>query len=153
MKAICILPNHGYVIFSQCCKKHTVKVHFKLHGFMSNATHAIHIHEFGDLSDGCTSLGPHYNPDNTTHGSREIPENPRHAGDLINNFTTNEDGEFKYTYIDKLLSIDDIVGRSVVIHEGIDDLGVGKGSSKKESLVTGNAGNRICCGIIGWKKN
>ena len=30
--------------------------------------HGIHIHEFGDLSDGCDSAGGHYNPDGVDHG-------------------------------------------------------------------------------------
>ena len=39
----------------------------------------------------------------------------------------------------------------VVIHEREDDLGKGKGKSRKESLITGNAGPRIACGIIGLR--
>jgi len=147
-KAICILPDHGQIIFSQSCKKH-VMVEFDLHGFVPNSTHAIHIHEFGDLSDGCTSLGSHYNPDNVTHGSIFIPENPRHAGDLINNLVTDKKGRFRYAYTDDKLAVHDIVGRSVVIHKGVDDLGLG---GDAESLKTGNAGDRISCGIIGWKR-
>lgn len=146
-KAICNIPSHGYILFSQCCNNHLTII-FKLFNFFPNATHAIHIHEFGDLSDGCKSLGPHYNPTNETHGSINFPKQPRHAGDLINNFTTDSKGRFSYTYIDdKLNDIDDIYGRSVVIHDGIDDLGRGKG----ESLQTGNAGTRLACGIIGRK--
>ena len=30
--------------------------------------HGFHIHEFGDMSDGCKSMGGHYNPDNVNHG-------------------------------------------------------------------------------------
>ena len=153
MKAICIIPSHGHVTFSQCCKKHkNVKVVFNLFNFAPHATHAIHIHEFGDLSDGCKSLGPHYNPTNETHGSIKFPVAPRHAGDLINNFTTDDKGIFRHWYIDdKLSKVDfsDIYGRSIVIHDGIDDLGRGKGKNKAESLQTGNAGTRLACGIIG----
>jgi Cu-Zn family superoxide dismutase len=155
MKAICIIPSYGRVSFSQCCKKHKrVTVSFDLFNFLENATHAIHIHEFGDLSDGCKSLGPHYNPTNETHGSPDFPDAPRHAGDLINNFTTDDKGRFVYSYVDDKLSkvdFNDIYGRSVVIHCGIDDLGRGAGKNKAESLKTGNAGTRLACGIIGRK--
>jgi len=34
--------------------------------------HGFHIHTFGDLSNGCVSAGPHYNPFNTTHGGLDV---------------------------------------------------------------------------------
>jgi Cu-Zn family superoxide dismutase len=146
MKAICHLSNHGYVLFSQCCQSHPTLITFKLKDFESFSKHAIHIHEFGDLRDGCKSLGLHYNPYHTTHGSMKYPKQQRHAGDLINNFKTDKNGSFEYSYYDELIHVNDILGRSVVIHKGIDDLGRGK---NKESLISGNAGERIACGIIG----
>jgi Cu-Zn family superoxide dismutase len=142
---------NGFVLFHQCDAQKPVKVKFYITG-PPNQTHAIHIHEFGDLRKGCESLGPHFNPTNQTHGS--IFHNmPRHAGDLINNIVFNNDGLFQYEYYDNSISlypnIYSIIGRSIVIHEKSDDLGLGKGKNKEESLKTGNAGKRICCGIIG----
>ena len=155
-KAICVLQSNGIfygnVIFSQCCKKHEMKILFSLQHFPANETHAIHIHEFGDTTDGCKSLGPHYNPHGTTHGTIFIKDMARHAGDLINNFTTDKDGKFTFEYTDDLPTLygeDSILGRSIVIHKGEDDLGLGKGKMREESLKTGNAGERIVCGVIG----
>lgn len=39
-----------------------------------------------------------------------------------------------------------IIGRAVVVHETIDDLGRG---GHPDSKKTGNAGGRIGCGVIG----
>ena len=63
------------------------------------------------------------------------PNKERHRGDLINNFTTDNKGKFKYTYIDSLLTLYDngINGRSIDVHGGIDDLGQGTGKNKKNS--------------------
>jgi Cu-Zn family superoxide dismutase len=158
LNAICILKSekvNGIIYFHQCKPKSHVKVKFSLKGEPFKI-HAIHIHEYGDMTNGCESLGSHYNPYNTTHGSM-LYDMKRHAGDLINNITFDREGNFVYEYEDPLLNLfsnsDNIMGRSVVIHEKIDDLGLGKGDKRQESLITGNAGNRICCGIIGISKS
>ena len=69
-------------------------------------------------------------------------------------------------FTDKLIKLRgkcNIVGRSVVIHELEDDLGLGgldfdsndnyiivDPDEYEESKKTGNAGKRIACGVIGW---
>lgn len=154
--AIAVLSNNqGYVKFHQCSPEDDVAVLFNFKGFGPLETHAIHIHELGNTLNGCESLGPHFNPHETTHGSITIPRRPRHAGDLINNFTTDKDGKFTYGYRDELISLDPcdiscIIGRSIVIHSGVDDLGLGTGSLQKSSLENGNAGSRINCAVIGF---
>lgn len=156
--AVCILELKngikGVVEFHQCSVYSPVTVRINLQG-LGMGTHAIHIHEFGDTRDGCKSLGAHFNPYRDTHGSRDY-DMPRHAGDLCNNITFNQSGIFKYMYNDDLLSLFSpegqnisIVGRSIVIHEHPDDLGRG---NNEESLISGNAGNRINCGIIAVSK-
>jgi len=76
---------------------------------------------------------------------------------IINNIQFDQNGRFFYQYDDDMISLVPnnmgyIMGRSVVIHESPDDLGRGVGKFRKESLITGNAGNRINYGIIGMAK-
>ncbi|XP_053987911.1 copper chaperone for superoxide dismutase isoform X3 [Hylaeus anthracinus] len=106
--------------------------------------HGIHIHECGDISKGCDSVGEHFNPNNTVHGGPEDDVHKRHVGDL-GNITVDNSGRATFRKIDKLVKIPDIIGRSLVITENPDDLG--KGDSP-ESKINGNSGNRLSCGII-----
>ena len=46
--------------------------------------------------------------------------------------------------------VDDILGRSVIIHEDEDDLGLG---TFEDSKTTGHSGARIACSVIGIGKN
>jgi Cu-Zn family superoxide dismutase len=55
-----------------------------------------------------------------------------------------------------------IIGKSVVIHDGVDDLGKGglgpngevvDPKKRESSLKTGNAGGRMACAIIGMSKS
>ena len=109
--------------------------------------HGFHIHEFGDMSDGCASMGGHYNPDGVDHGDLE----QGHVGDL-ENVTANQDGIADFTIVAKrvdLVGDRSVVGRGMVIHADRDDLGKG---GDAESLKTGNAGDRLACGIITLKE-
>jgi|UniRef100_A0A6C0KQW5 Cu/Zn superoxide dismutase len=144
-------PISGYVKFHQCNTHQNALVQFSLKGLPSNSVLGCHIHKYGitSLTDPCGSTCDHYNPFNTLHGSQKLYGNDRHAGDLINNIQSDSNGEFNFSYEDPLLfNIKDILGRSVVIHSGIDDLGINR-TFDKGSATTGNAGGRIACSVIG----
>ena len=105
--------------------------------------HGFHIHEFGDMSKGCESMGGHYNPDGVDHGNSDTG----HVGDL-GNITANTEGVATVKKISEridLLGDRSVVGRGLVVHADADDLGLGK---DKESKKTGNAGDRLACGVI-----
>ena len=138
----------GSIEFHQCSKNDVTQISVNLQGFEPNRKYAAHVHNFGDLSQGCTSCGSHFNPFKQQHGSGKH----RHVGDMQNNFETDNKGKMKFTFTDDLISLfgpHDIYGRSVVIHTGIDDLGLGNNA---ESKKTGNAGGRLACVVIGRAK-
>ena len=110
--------------------------------------HGFHIHKSGDMSRGCASMGPHYNPEFQDHGGRS--SKVRHVGDMGN--VRSDNGYIDTTfYLDNPgFSLDPdhertIVGRGVVLHMDRDDCGKG---NDKESKITGNSGARIMCGPI-----
>ena len=64
-----------------------VKVKYEIKG-LADGKHGFHIHEYGDLSDGCMSACSHFNPFNKNHGGLKSKE--RHSGDLGNIFSKNK---------------------------------------------------------------
>ncbi|SCN66880.1 probable superoxide dismutase [Fusarium fujikuroi] len=136
----------GTVIFEQESESAPTTITWDITGNDPNAKRGFHIHTFGDNTNGCTSAGPHFNPHNKTHGAPS--DETRHVGDL-GNLETDGQGNAKGSVTDslvKLIGPHSIIGRTVVIHAGTDDLGKG---DNEESLKTGNAGPRPACGVIG----
>lgn len=131
----------GFVTFSE--GKDVVQIKGELKG-LTPGEHGFHIHEFGDCSakDG-GSAGGHFNPTNKSHGSPS--EATHHLGDL-GNITADSNGvaSISLQANKSVLSGDtSILGRSLVVHGGVDDL---------KSQPAGNSGDRIGCGVIGISK-
>ncbi|HLN28662.1 MAG TPA: superoxide dismutase family protein [Gemmataceae bacterium] len=106
--------------------------------------HAFHVHEFGDCSSpDAMSAGGHFNPDKKPHGGPHAAE--RHVGDLGNIKADNE-GKVVLNIKDEVIKLHgphSIIGRSLIVHGGVDDL---------KSQPAGNAGPRVACGVIGIAK-
>lgn len=118
-----------------------VQVEGEVHGLDANSTHGFHIHEFGDCSaDDGTSAGGHFDPHDQSHGGPDAAE--RHAGDM-GNLTSDDDGTAEISYTDTVMTFRgaaSVLGRGVIVHAEEDDL---------ESQPTGDAGDRLSCGVIG----
>jgi Cu-Zn family superoxide dismutase len=133
----------GVVLFTQ--KEDCVHIKVDIKGLTKNHLHGFHIHESGDLREGCKSCCAHYNPENTEHGDLA----GGHAGDL-GNIKTDEQGNCKMSLKTDKFNVDDILGRSIIIHEDKDDLGLGE---FEDSKTTGHSGSRIACSLIGISKD
>ena len=147
--AVFAFPNcKGNVIFRESLSDNSVIITINLKG-AKKGNHGFHIHETGNLLDGCGSCKSHFNPTNKKHGGPDDTE--RHVGDL-GNIYFDENKECKISFKDSKIKLRgnkfNIIGRSCVIHDGEDDLGRG---GNAESLKTGNAGSRIGCAVIGYK--
>ena len=127
--------------------------------------HGFHVHANDNPANGAgciadpaqpantwfVSADGHFNPGAVTHGN--------HAGDMPPLFVA-QSGNTATTFVTDRFTPGDIKGRAVIIHAGADNLGnvpVGTAANQYTpnaadattlTANTGNAGNRIACGVI-----
>jgi len=150
VKAVCVVRGDstvkGTVTFEQSSESSPTTISWDISGNDANAERGMHVHVYGDNTNGCTSAGGHFNPFGKEHGAPSDSE--RHVGDL-GNIKTDGNGNAKGSVEDshiKLIGAQSVIGRTVVVHGGTDDLGKG---GHPDSKKTGNAGGRPACGVIG----
>ena len=94
---------------------------------------AVHIHSgsscTGNNNDPFADAMMHYNPNDCAH--------PYHAGDLPPIFGV--DGLGFSIFLTNRFSIEDIIGKTVIIHSAPDDF---------TTQPSGNSGTKIACGVI-----
>jgi Cu-Zn family superoxide dismutase len=110
----------------------------------ANKTLAVHIHEHPGCGDNGKDAHGHWNPTKVNHG--KWGSDAFHSGD-IGNVELDGDGKgSKELETDRWTiggdSTTNILNRSIIVHGGVDDF---------KTQPTGNAGNRIGCGIINRK--
>ena len=99
-------------------------------GLPHDGFYALHIHEGSKCAgDDFSGSGSHYNPTGAGH--------PNHAGDLPPLLSCQ--GRAKMSVLTGRFRVDEIIGRSVIIHSDSDDF---------VSQPSGNSGEKLACGII-----
>ncbi len=98
--------------------------------------HGFHIHEngtceVGDPNNPFQAAGGHWNPYDQPHGN--------HAGDFPVLFSN--DGVAIMEFFTDKFTVEDVVGKTIIIHENPDDY---------RSQPSGDAGKRLACGVIMW---
>lgn len=138
-KAVAVIHSNstdvtGWVTFTKVAKG--IKVHGELSG-LKDGKHGFHIHTYGDCrADDYSSAGGHFNPAGNDHAAPT--DSLRHMGDMGNIKSSNGTATIDYT--DSVITLNQVIGRAVIIHQGTDDL---------TSQPSGAAGSRIGCGVIG----
>lgn len=123
----------GRVMFYQLCD--SVMVYAEIEGLPKrcNPFFAFHIHEgtrcSGSQFDPFADAGSHYNPNNCPH--------PCHAGDMPPLFSAN--GKAVLVFLTDKFRVSEILGKAVIIHSMPDDF---------TTQPSGNAGEKIACGIV-----
>ena len=109
-----------------------VKVRADISGLPDSCSgfHGFHIHE-GDSCSGkdFSETGGHFDPDDKQH--------PMHPGDMPPLFGNN--GRAVSIFLTNRFTVDDVIGKAIIIHGSPDDF---------TTQPSGNAGEKIACGII-----
>ena len=110
----------------------------------ANKSVAVHIHEHPGCGDNGKDAHGHWNPTKVNHG--KWGADAFHSGDIGNVELNGEGKGSKELETDRWSiggdSSTNILNRSIIVHGGVDDF---------KTQPTGNAGNRIGCGIINKK--
>jgi Cu-Zn family superoxide dismutase len=96
--------------------------------------HGFHIHEnsscaVGDPNNPFQAAGGHWNPTHQPHGN--------HAGDFPVLFSNN--GYALMVFFTNKFKVQDVIGKSVIIHQNPDDY---------RTQPAGNSGKKLACGVI-----
>lgn len=122
VRAVCVLRGgennviQGVVYFSQMIGMNQMKITGEIQGLPTDRRFTIHVHEFGDLTNGPVSTGNRFNPERQVSGSSK--DQGFYVSEELGNLQVNQEGQAKIDVVDKRLTLfgpSSIIGRSVVI--------------------------------------
>lgn len=107
-----------------------ILVSVSVSGLPEDGFHGFHIHEGSNCGgDNFSDTMGHYDPGNALH--------PAHAGDLPPLLSCS--GRAYMTIWTNRFCIQDVIGRTVIVHSGSDDF---------KTQPSGDSGEKIGCGVI-----
>ena len=125
-----------------------LKITGEISGLPTDRKLAIHVYEYGDLTNGPTSTGARFNPERK--GSTSSKDQSAYTTDVGYLQVTSE-GHAKFDFIDKsstLFGPQSIIGRSVVVTDDKEE-DVPRVETEENKGSTVNPTNRLAAGVIG----
>jgi len=155
IRAVCVLKGgenntiQGVINFAQMIGMNQLKITGEIQGLPTDRKLAIHVHEFGDLTNGPISTGNRFNPEKKVSSTSK--DQTTYVTGEFGSLQINPEGQTKIDVIDKRLTLfgpSSIIGRSVVIiDEKEDDLIRIETEENKGTNTIGT--NRLAAGVIG----
>ncbi|CAF4163562.1 unnamed protein product [Rotaria magnacalcarata] len=122
VRAVCVLRGgenntvQGVVHFAQIIGMNQMKIIGDIQGLPIDRRFTIHVHEFGDLTNGPLSTGGRFNPEKQAYSSSK--DQVFYVAEEFGSLQVNQEGQAKIDVVDKRLTLfgpSSIIGRSVVI--------------------------------------
>jgi Cu-Zn family superoxide dismutase len=155
IRAVCVVKGgenntiQGTIHFAQMIGMNQMKITGEIQNLPIDRKLAIHVHEYGDLTNGPVSTGGRFNPEKKVSNSSK--DQTYNINEEFGNLQINPEGQAKIDVIDKRLTLfgpSSIIGRSVVIiDEKEEDATRAETEENKGSSTTST--NRVAAGVIG----
>lgn len=155
IRAVCVLRGgenntvQGVINFAQMIGVNQMKITGEIQGLPTDRKLAVHVHEYGDLTNGPISTGGRFTPEKKVSNSSK--DQPTHNNSDFGNLQINPEGPAKIDIIDTRLTLfgpSSIIGRSVVIIDEKDEDSVRTETEENKGSVT-TPTNRLAAGVIG----
>jgi len=155
IRAVCVLKGgenntiQGVINFAQMIGMNQMKITGDIQGLPIDRKLAVHVHEYGDLTNGPVSTGGRFNPEKKV--SNTSKDQTYYANGELSNLQINPEGQAKIDVIDKRLTLfgpSSIIGRSVVITDEKEEDFVRAETEENKAAVT-TSSNRLAAGVIG----
>ncbi len=155
IRAVCVLKGgenntiQGVINFAQMIGMNQMKITGDIQGLPTDRKLVIHVHEYGDLTNGPLSTGNRFNPEKKI--STTSKDQTYYTGNELSNLQINAEGQAKVDVIDKRLTLfgpSSIIGRSVVIIDEKEEEAVRVETEENKGSNTTST-NRLAAGVIG----
>lgn len=139
----------GSIYFSQTIGMDQIRMSGEIRGLPTDRKLILHVHEYGDLSNGPNSTGGRFTPDKkvSTSSSKDPLLTTGDSGYL----QVSAEGVAKVDYVDKRLTLfgpSSIIGRALVVMDEKEDDAARAEPEENKGTVT-IASNRLAAGVIG----